>query len=248
MAIGRSASKMHGFYLAIATLAFGILIETVFGEWTALTGGHMGFAVPVLKLFGMSLTEVWQQYYVDLVLRCRHLGRVQPVSVADRAVVSSPFAIRNFRPAASVSMSSGSRSRRLASAPRSPASPARLLAHHLTYLAPEVFGVLESLKLMLMIVVGGLGSDSRCDPRRHIHLVLPVALSFLKDVLPPLDRADGRPRTPTVRPDHRARHRLRTAGLYGRWMKIALFLRDVSLLPQVVLCRQKSYLKTERMR
>ena len=41
MALGRSASKMHGFYLAIATLAFGILIETVFGEWSSVTGGHM---------------------------------------------------------------------------------------------------------------------------------------------------------------------------------------------------------------
>jgi branched-chain amino acid transport system permease protein len=61
MAIGRSASKMHGFYLAIATLAFGILIETVFGEWASLTGGHAGFAVPGLKVFGMSLNATWQQ-------------------------------------------------------------------------------------------------------------------------------------------------------------------------------------------
>lgn len=42
MLIGRSASKMHGFYLAIATLAFGILIESIFGEWSSLTGGHSG--------------------------------------------------------------------------------------------------------------------------------------------------------------------------------------------------------------
>ncbi|MBT8098725.1 MAG: branched-chain amino acid ABC transporter permease, partial [Gammaproteobacteria bacterium] len=42
MLLGRSASKMHGFYLAIATLAFGILIETVFGEWKSVTGGHSG--------------------------------------------------------------------------------------------------------------------------------------------------------------------------------------------------------------
>ena len=31
-----------------------------------------------------------------------------------------------------------------------------LLAHHLTYLAPDVFGVLESLKLLLMIVIAGI--------------------------------------------------------------------------------------------
>ena len=67
MALGRSASKMHGFYLAIATLAFGILIETLFGEWSSVTGGHMGYAVPALQVFGVPLTEVWQQYYVDLL-------------------------------------------------------------------------------------------------------------------------------------------------------------------------------------
>jgi len=67
MLIGRSASKMHGFYLAIATLAFGILIETVFGEWGSVTGGHSGMVVPDLSVFGISLRAAWQQYYLDLV-------------------------------------------------------------------------------------------------------------------------------------------------------------------------------------
>jgi len=66
MAIGRSASKMHGFYLAIATLAFLILVETMLGEWETVTGGHAGLKVPALKLFGMPLKAVWQLYYLDL--------------------------------------------------------------------------------------------------------------------------------------------------------------------------------------
>ena len=66
MALGRSASKMHGFYLAIATLAFLILVETLLGEWEHVTGGHTGFKVPALVVFGMPLTDVWQQYYLDL--------------------------------------------------------------------------------------------------------------------------------------------------------------------------------------
>ena len=66
MALGRSASKMHGFYLAIATLAFLMLVETLLGEWESMTRGYAGFAVPGMKIFGVSLGEVWQQYYVDL--------------------------------------------------------------------------------------------------------------------------------------------------------------------------------------
>ena len=66
------------------------------------------------------------------------------------------------------------------------------LAHHLTYLAPDVFGVLESLKLMLMIVVGGLGSILGAIFGAVLISLLPVALSFLKDVLPP-SRSASRP-------------------------------------------------------
>ena len=66
LVLGRSASKMHGFYLAIATLAFLILIETLLGEWEGMTGGYAGFKVPALKIFGLSLKAVWQQYYIDL--------------------------------------------------------------------------------------------------------------------------------------------------------------------------------------
>jgi branched-chain amino acid transport system permease protein len=86
MALGRSASKMHGFYLAIATLAFLMLVETLFGEWESVTHGYAGFAVPGLKIFGISLGKAWQQYYLFYVPG--RLGRVQPVSHPGRPVVS----------------------------------------------------------------------------------------------------------------------------------------------------------------
>ncbi|MDH4074138.1 MAG: branched-chain amino acid ABC transporter permease, partial [Gammaproteobacteria bacterium] len=66
MMLGRSASRMHGFYLAVATLAFLIIVETVIGEWTSLTGGYAGYAVPDIEIFGIYFLEAWQQYYLDL--------------------------------------------------------------------------------------------------------------------------------------------------------------------------------------
>src|SRR5471030_444318 len=45
-AIGRPTLRMSGLYLAIATLAFGSIVGTVFQKWTAVTGGFDGFAVP----------------------------------------------------------------------------------------------------------------------------------------------------------------------------------------------------------
>ena len=185
MALGRSASKMHGFYLAIATLAFGILIETLFGEWSSVTGGHMGLAVPSLTIFGMSLTDVWQQYYVDLfftllvIVGAANLFR-SPTGRSFVAIRDSELSarclgvnvewvkIQAFGISAAITGLAGA-----------------LLAHHLTYLAPDVFGVLESLKLLLMIVVGGLGTILGAILGAIVISLLPVLIILLNGVIPP---------------------------------------------------------------
>jgi branched-chain amino acid transport system permease protein len=248
MALGRSASKMHGFYLAIATLAFGILIETVFGEWASLTGGHMGLAVPSLKVFGVPLTEVWQQYYLDLLLAlfviwgAANLFR-SPTGRSFLAIRDSELSarclgvnvewvkIQSFGVSAAITGVAGA-----------------MLAHHLTYLAPEVFGVLESLKLMLMIVVGGLGTILGAVLGAVVISVLPVALSFLKDVLPP---SIGQ--TAGIEPLLFGLIIVivivfEPGGLYGRWMKIRFFFETFPYYRKSSFVRQKSYLKTDRMR
>ncbi len=248
MAIGRSASKMHGFYLAIATLAFGILIETVFGEWTSVTGGHAGLAVPGLKIFGVSLNAAWQQYLVDLVLAllvvwgAANLFR-SPTGRSFVAVRDSELSARSlgvnvewvkikaFGVSAAITGLAGV-----------------LLAHHLTYLAPDVFGVLESLKLLLMIVVGGLGSILGAIFGAIFVSVLPVALSFLRDVLPPaIGRQAG------IEPGLFGLIIVlvivfEPLGLNGRWQKLRYFFETFPYYRKSSFVRQKSYLKTERMR
>ena len=248
MLIGRSASKMHGFYLAIATLAFGILIETVFGEWTSVTGGHAGLAVPGLKIFGVSLNAAWQQYLVDLVLAllviwgAANLFR-SPTGRSFVAVRDSELSARSlgvnvewikiqaFGVSAAITGLAGV-----------------LLAHHLTYLAPDVFGVLESLKLLLMIVVGGLGSILGAIFGAIFVSILPVALSFLRDVLPPaIGRQAG------IEPGLFGLIIVlvivfEPLGLNGRWRKLRYFFETFPYYRKSSFVRQKSYLKTERMR
>jgi branched-chain amino acid transport system permease protein len=248
MVIGRSASKMHGFYLAIATLAFGILIETVFGEWGSLTGGHSGMSVPGLKLFGIPLVAAWQQYYLDLVLAgfvlwgASNLFRSSVgrsfVAVRDSELSARCLGvnvewvkIQAFGISAAVTGLAGA-----------------LLAHHLTYLAPDVFGVLESLKLMLMIVVGGLGSLLGAVFGAIFISILPVALSFLKDVLPP---SIGQ--TAGLEPLLFGLIIVlvivfEPLGIYGRWMKLRFFFETFPYYRKSSFVRQKSYLKTDRMR
>jgi branched-chain amino acid transport system permease protein len=248
MAIGRSASKMHGFYLAIATLAFGILIETVFGEWSSLTGGHAGLAVPGLKVFGMTLTATWQQYVVDLVIAliviwgASNLFRT-PIGRSFVAVRDSELSARSlgvnvewvkiqaFGVSAAVTGLAGV-----------------LLAHHLTYLAPDVFNVLESLKLLLMIVVGGLGSILGAVFGAIFISLLPVALSFLKDVLPPAIGQQAGLEPGLFGLIIVLFIVFEPLGINGRWQKLRFFFETFPYYRKSSFVRQKSYLKTERMR
>ena len=248
MALGRSASKMHGFYLAIATLAFGILIETVFGEWGSLTGGHAGMPVPQLKVFGIAMTERWQEYYVNLALMLLVICGVSnlfrsPTGRAFVAVRDSELSarclgvnvewikIQSFGVSAAITGLAGA-----------------LLAHNMEYLVPETFGVLESLKLMLMIVVGGLGSILGAILGAVFVSLLPELLRFLKDILPP---AIGQ--TAGLEPLLFGLLIVvvivfEPQGLYGRWMKLRFFFETFPYYRKSSFVRQKSYLKTERLR
>ena len=248
MAVGRSASKMHGFYLAIATLAFAILIESVFGEWSSLTGGHSGLAVPGLKVFGMSLTAAWQQYLVDLSLtllviwgaynlfrsptgRSFVAVRDSELSARSLGVNVEWVKIKAFGVSAAVTGMAGV-----------------LLAHHLTYLAPDVFGVLESLKLLLMIVVGGLGSILGAVFGAIFISLLPIALSFLKDVLPPVIGQQAGLEPLLFGSIIVLFIVFEPLGINGRWQKLRFFFETFPYYRKSSFVRQKSYLKTERMR
>ena len=248
MALGRSASKMHGFYLAIATLAFLILVETVLGEWNSMTGGYSGLVVPNLKIFGVSLAQAWQQYYVDVVFAllviwgASNLFR-SPTGRSFLAVRDSELSARSlgvnvewvkiqaFGISAAITGLAGA-----------------LFAHHLSYLAPDVFNVLLSLKLLLMIVVGGLGSVLGAVFGAIFISLLPVLLSYLKDVLPPeIGQQAGL--EPLLFGLIIVLFILfEPAGIYGRWMKLRFFFETFPYYRKASFVRQKSYLKTERMR
>ena len=53
--LGIPALRLRGPYLAMATIAFGLIIQTVVNEWVALTNGSQGIgSIPKLSLGGLS--------------------------------------------------------------------------------------------------------------------------------------------------------------------------------------------------
>src|SRR5688572_3120627 len=66
--VGLPALRLKGIYLAIATLAFNVIVEEILARWHSLTGGNEGMTVKPVRMFGYELTSDWQFYYVCLLL------------------------------------------------------------------------------------------------------------------------------------------------------------------------------------
>jgi len=85
-ALGLPALRVKGIYLAIATLAFGFIVEEVFARWESVTGGNSGRSVPGVSLFGFQVGSGEGFYYVCLaVCALATLGvlNLLPVPVLD---------------------------------------------------------------------------------------------------------------------------------------------------------------------
>src|SRR5262249_52892164 len=66
--VGLPALRMTGIYLAIAPLAFGVIIQEVFSRWESVTHGFAGMAVEKPVIFGFPLNSDASFYYLCAAL------------------------------------------------------------------------------------------------------------------------------------------------------------------------------------
>ncbi|HEX9184105.1 MAG TPA: branched-chain amino acid ABC transporter permease, partial [Burkholderiales bacterium] len=66
--VGLPALRLKGIYLAIATLAFGVIVEEIITRWQSLTGGNEGKHLKPVELLGWTLESDAEFYYVCLAL------------------------------------------------------------------------------------------------------------------------------------------------------------------------------------
>src|SRR5436190_12690700 len=66
--VGLPALRVKGIYLAIATLAFGFIVEEVFARWESVTGGNGGLQIKPPAIFNWQLRSAEAFYYLALVL------------------------------------------------------------------------------------------------------------------------------------------------------------------------------------
>ena len=155
--VGTPSLKLKGHYLAMATLAFGIIIFIIFNEEIEWTGGPDGMSgIPGLTLFGFEFNSVERYYY--LVWGFVIAAFIFTVNVIQSGTGRALRAIHASESAAGAMGVDVSRfkilvfvySAVLASLAGS------FYAHYLNFINPATFDLFFSIKLLIMIALGGM--------------------------------------------------------------------------------------------
>ncbi|WP_025899284.1 branched-chain amino acid ABC transporter permease [Sneathiella glossodoripedis] len=248
IAIGIPALRLTGIYLAIATFAFAIVVEEVFSRWESVTNGYTGLLVEYIEIGGVTLTDGTPFYFLCLgvliavILFSLNLLR-SPTGRAMMAVRDSEISAQSM----GVNLAQTKTTAFALSAGITGLAGA-LFAHKLGFLSPESFTVLQSLELLVLVVVGGLGSIHGAIFGAMFVLALPQALAILKDYLP-AEIAE----TPGIEPFIFGLILVffiifEPLGIYGRWLKVKLYFQMFPLYKKATFKRQKAYMKSERLK
>jgi branched-chain amino acid transport system permease protein len=157
--IGALVFRLQGHHLAMATLAFGIIVHIGLVELRGLTGGPNGLTgIPPLSLFGYRLVSdfsilpvVWAACIAMMMLAQNLVS--SPLGLSMRAIAE------NERVAASVGNDVAAIKRHIMMLSGFMAAlGGGLYAHYIGYLSPGPFDVGFSIRLLLIVAVGGFAS------------------------------------------------------------------------------------------
>jgi len=151
--------RLKGSSLAVATLGFAIIVHLVMLNEDWLTGGSIGLMdIPKPTLFGFDVGSERAFYYVCLVvavlvflalerLADSRFGRaLMAMSQDEEAARASGIAVNVYK------------SKCFLIAAFTAGLAGALYAYHSRYLNPNDFTFLKSIDILIMVVIGGLGS------------------------------------------------------------------------------------------
>lgn len=281
VAVGLPTLRMHGIYLAIATLAVALITQEIMSKWSSVTGGFDGLPVAApdflsiqseamyqgewFSVGGLHVgwVELWSPvslYYICIVvlilaaLIARNLMRSPTgrafVAIRDSEISAQSMGIHlayykttAFGISAFVTGLAGG-----------------LFAHQISHLAPDAFNIFISIELLLICVVGGIGTIQGAVLGAAFLILLRSFIPIVRDevtagaggveFLAGLVRFVNSPGLEAAifgallvlfivfEP----------MGLYGRWLKTKTYFDLFPLYKKSTFARQKSYVKTERLR
>lgn len=157
--VGIPTLRLSGYYLGMGTLGFGMIVHVLFREWSSFTGGASGLVgIPSLTLGSIDLGTgrngfwvVWLLVLVNFIL-CERLvnsriGRaLRAIHDSERAagavgVDTARLKVMVFMLSAVIASLAGF-----------------LYAHMMTFISPGSFGFMVSIRIVTMVVIGGMAS------------------------------------------------------------------------------------------
>ena len=245
--IGIPILRLSGMYLAIATLALCFIAEHVFIRWEHFTGGNRGLEVPYEEIFGISLTNSAVFYYLCLFFLI--ISMFAAINILRSPTGRAFVAIRDSEIAAqSLGVNLGIyKALSFAISGAFTGLAGALLAHYIGYLAPDIFNIFLSLTLLLLIVVGGMGSLHGTVFGAIFVGFLPQLIAICRDYLPSSIGSQ-----PGLEPMLFGLILVlfilyEPLGIYGRWIKIKLFFEMFPTYKKQTFKKQKVFNKTDRV-
>ena len=180
--ISRPLSRLHEHYLAMATLAFGIIMYIVFANARPFTGGlDPGTSVPKFAILGWDLSSMERYFWVVWV--ALGLAALAAGNVAATQIGRSLLAIKMSAPAAASVGIDVVRAKAFVFAIGALLTGVSggLYAFFSRSFNASTFGIGYSIELLMMVVLGSLTRVSGAIVGAFIITILPVLFEHFDD-------------------------------------------------------------------
>ena len=247
--------RLHGIYLAIATLAISVLSDDIIVIAEPFTGGVSGLVAPAIDVFGYNIDRygtpaafyflvLFVTLFILMIYRNllrAPLGRAF-VAMRDSEISAQAMGV-NITKTKTTAFAISCAITGLAGA---------LLGLYAGAFNNETFNIVLSIQLLLMIVIGGLGSIHGAFFGAMVIGFLPQIIAIGRDVISNSFGVSSLS-APGIETGVFAAILVlfilfEPMGIYGRWIKIRTYFELFPFYRKNMFKRQKSYLKTERMK
>jgi len=157
--VGMPTLRLSGYYLGMGTLGFGMIVQIIFREWSSITGGASGFVgIPPLEIGPVSFAS--DKAYFFLVWAVVLLVIIMCRRIIDSRVGRALRSIHDGeKAAAAVGVDTRALKLKIFILSAGIAALAGFLYAHLIYfISPGTFGFMTSIKIVTMVVIGGMAS------------------------------------------------------------------------------------------
>lgn len=246
--VGLPALRVKGIYLAISTLSFGFILEEILARWESVTGGNAGVHVKPPVLFAVNFNT--PVLFYGLCLSVSVLATLGVLNLLRAPTGRAFVAVRDSEISAQSMGIHVARTKTLSFAISAALAGlgGALYAHKLQFISPDQFSLLQSIELLMLVVIGGLGSIHGAFFGAIFLIVMPQLIAIGKDFLPAMIGQAPGLQSVVYGLILILFVLFEPLGIYGRWLKIRTWLEIFPFYRQDMFRRQKAFLKSDRLK